>query len=341
MSTFHHLAHASQVWRATFTLVRDDPAGWFLYAVQRLFGEPLWVKMTALLAALAPGLGLIAVLYQRATQRPAADALFQTWHLFFQSNEPDEEESATWGRLVGTAVSMLGLLVSGVLLGVVVTDMEKGAEVLVSGNHDTKEVNHTLLIGWGHNSRRVLREVAQGQECSGKRSTVVILAPNDADREEIEGQLADIRNAYPKLRVIVRLGDFSRYRSLKYVVPSPSPISESHLRSPSGTPSPRLSSSRSRTSTYPLAPSTLLFIYLFVCFHFYPSPFVDGSPRVLPDPSFTSQKVSMKMATARSMRAPPRVSGPLRGPSKPSATTGSAPLAHFHPRRTQELQHLP
>ena len=219
----------------------QDPTATAIYHIQRTLTKPLIVKFAAVMLLVSPLWLAVAALYRRVAGRDLGFALYNTFLLVFQVNGTDDE--GAWARLFTGAVSIIGALVTGeracvvhgmsgvidprssrprccpvtpgVLLGVVVTDVEKAAKNVLQGNGAVVEAGHVLLLRWTPESLPMLRQLATAQKENLDRTTVVVLG--DLDKDELEDAVADLRSEFPAFNVLTREGRYTQRQDLARV----------------------------------------------------------------------------------------------------------------------------
>ena len=126
-------------------------------------------------------------------------------------------EDEGWNyRAAMLVVTIGGLVVVAVLIGIVTTALENRVRRLRAGRSRVLETGHTVILGW---SGKVVPIVSELCEASlGARSVVVILSPRDATELEEE-----LRAAIPdrgRTKIIVRSGQPMNRADLSTVNPS-------------------------------------------------------------------------------------------------------------------------
>lgn len=110
-----------------------------------------------------------------------------------------------WGfRFVRLAVTITGVFIMAVLIGIITTGIDNRLDGLRKGRSLVLENDHTIILNWSDEIFEVLAQLAVANE-SRFRPRIVIMA--DRDKVEMESEIAakvrDLRNS----KVICRTGD--------------------------------------------------------------------------------------------------------------------------------------
>ncbi|MEW5303229.1 MAG: hypothetical protein WDW36_005938 [Sanguina aurantia] len=112
--------------------------------------------------------------------------------------------SAFMVRLVALLVSVGGMLITALLLGIVSDAISSKMDELKRGKSLVLEVGHCLIIGWSEKVYCLVEQIAMGSEHAGGRA-IVIMSEREKSRmeDEIANHNINIRNSY----IICRQGD--------------------------------------------------------------------------------------------------------------------------------------
>ena len=99
----------------------------------------------------------------------------------------DEESSAE--RLVAFILTVGGMFVFALLVGIASDMVESKMDELNKGMSPVLEDGHTVILGWTDKTLAIVSEIAEANS-SGGGGTVVLLSQND--KEEMEGPSASI-----------------------------------------------------------------------------------------------------------------------------------------------------
>lgn len=93
-------------------------------------------------------------------------------------------EERTWlERVVAVIISIGGMLVTALMLGIVSDAIGEKMDDLRKGNSDVLESGHTLILGWNDKLLPIIKQIALAN-VSGGGGTIVVLA--DRDKEEMD-----------------------------------------------------------------------------------------------------------------------------------------------------------
>jgi Trk K+ transport system NAD-binding subunit len=122
---------------------------------------------------------------------------------------------AGWGlRLVTFIVTIFGITVAAVLIGLIATGIEGKVDELRRGRSPVVESDHTLVLGWSPRVFTVVSEIIEADE-SRADSAIVVLAAMDKQAMELEFAHR-VRNT-GRTRLVCRSGDPSSLHDLDRV----------------------------------------------------------------------------------------------------------------------------
>jgi len=179
-------------------------ADWFTSALY----APSVVLLFVTLALIVVG----AVAYALMVGGSPSHAL---WRIFvWSTGSPAEGEVSGGGRFLGTIVTVCGLIILSLLLGIVTEVFGSKMKEIKQGLTRVVEGGHVVILGYTECTRCLLEELGKAKE-SDNGGVFVILAQED--KEEVEAALSggslDLRGS----RVIVRSGNPHVIRDLQKV----------------------------------------------------------------------------------------------------------------------------
>ncbi|CAI5527146.1 unnamed protein product [Closterium sp. Naga37s-1] len=173
------------------------------YRVDVLFSTHSYVKSLALLTATlvliaVGGLALYAV--SGKERLVLADATWRAWtYVADAGNHADSE--GVGPRVVSVSVSIGGMLVFALMVGLVSEGISEKVDSLRKGKSDVIEHNHTLILGWSDKLASLLKQLAVANESMGG-GVVVVMA--ERDKEEMESEISKMEFAFKGTSVICR-----------------------------------------------------------------------------------------------------------------------------------------
>ncbi len=199
----------------------------FQYRVNRIFSRGSWVQFTllALSAALVALLGsnarFLGLFSPQGLEAEGiddglgggvGDSLFWSLKHVIDPGAFAENYGAPFAvTAIALALSVVGLVILGILIGFITNLVQRRVETLERGNTPVVERGHTLLLGWSKKIYAVLRELARLRP----GSVVVVLAPREiaAMRESIRAEgLQDL-----PLDIVLRSGRSDALAELRRV----------------------------------------------------------------------------------------------------------------------------
>jgi len=137
------------------------------------------------------------------------------WRIFvWSTGSPAEGEVTGGGRFLGTIVTVCGLIILSLLLGIVTETFASKMTEIKSGMTRVVEGGHTVILGYSDCTRCLLEELSNARESEGG-GVFVILSKEDkvVIEQKVSGDILNLRNS----RVIVRSGSQSAIRDLQKV----------------------------------------------------------------------------------------------------------------------------
>jgi Trk K+ transport system NAD-binding subunit len=107
-------------------------------------------------------------------------------------------------RLLGLAVTLIGIFLAGSLIGLIANAVDQKVEELKRGRGKVLETGHTLILGWSPQVPRIVGELVVANE-SEKHASVVVLG--DADPIEMEDRIRERVGDLRTTRLVCRNGD--------------------------------------------------------------------------------------------------------------------------------------
>ena len=115
-------------------------------------------------------------------------------------------------RIVMLLVTLFGISIAAVLIGLIASGIEQRIEALRRGRSTVVETDHTLVLGFSPRIFTIISELCVANE-NRKRPAVVVLA--DRDKQEMEDELATRIDDVRGTRVVCRTGDPSNLAALE------------------------------------------------------------------------------------------------------------------------------
>jgi voltage-gated potassium channel Kch len=115
-------------------------------------------------------------------------------------------------RVVMLIVTLIGISIAAVLIGLIASGIEQRIEVLRRGRSTVIESGHCLILGWSPRIHTVVSELCTANE-NQRRPAIVILASEDkqAMEDELAGRIGDTKGT----RVVCRTGDPASLQDLR------------------------------------------------------------------------------------------------------------------------------
>ncbi len=114
--------------------------------------------------------------------------------------------------IIMSAVTLCGLFVTSILIGIITTGFEEKLNTLKKGNSQVVEKNHTLILGFNDNIYTIISELIIANE-SSKSECIVVLCVDD--KETVEEAIANHIDDYKTTRVVCRTGSTTDVNMLK------------------------------------------------------------------------------------------------------------------------------
>jgi len=137
------------------------------------------------------------------------------WRIFvWSTGSPAEGEVTGGGRFLGTIVTVCGLIILSLLLGIVTETFATKMNEIKSGQTRVVEGGHTVILGYSDCTRCLLEELSNARESDGGGVFVIL---SSEGKDVIERRVAGDQLNLHGSRVIVRSGKESSIRDLQKV----------------------------------------------------------------------------------------------------------------------------
>ena len=115
-------------------------------------------------------------------------------------------------RVVMLIVTLIGISIAAVLIGLIASGIEQRIELLRRGRSAVVETGHTLILGWSPRMHTVVSELCIANE-NQRRPAIVVLA--NENKQEMEDDLAGRIGDTKGTRVVCRTGDPASLHDLR------------------------------------------------------------------------------------------------------------------------------
>ncbi|KAF8757481.1 hypothetical protein HU200_011006 [Digitaria exilis] len=161
------------------------------------YAKPLVLLVATLLLIALGGLALYGV-----TDDSLSDCLWLSWT--FVADSGNHANAVGFGpKLVSVSISIGGMLVFAMMLGLVTDSISEKFDSLRKGRSEVIEQSHTLILGWSDKLGSLLNQIAIANESLGG-GTIVVMA--ERDKEEMEADIAKMEFDLKGTAVICRSG---------------------------------------------------------------------------------------------------------------------------------------
>ena len=109
-------------------------------------------------------------------------------------------DSGWFLRIVMLVVTLIGISIAAVLIGLIASGIEQRIEILRRGRSPVLEANHTLILGFSPRVHTVISELCIANE-NQRKASIVVLANREKQDIEDELQLAHRGHAHHAGRV--------------------------------------------------------------------------------------------------------------------------------------------
>ncbi len=114
--------------------------------------------------------------------------------------------------VIMSIVTLCGLFVTSILIGIITTGFEEKLNTLKKGNSQVVEKNHTLILGFNDNIYTIISELIVANE-SSKSECIVVLCVED--KESVEEAISNHIDDFKTTRVVIRTGSTTDVNMLK------------------------------------------------------------------------------------------------------------------------------
>uniref|UniRef100_A0A0E0KLG5 RCK N-terminal domain-containing protein n=1 Tax=Oryza punctata TaxID=4537 RepID=A0A0E0KLG5_ORYPU len=161
------------------------------------YAKPLVLLVATLLLIGLGGLALYGV-----NDDSLLDCLWLSWT--FVADSGNHANSEGFGpKLVSVSISIGGMLVFAMMLGLVTDSISEKFDSLRKGRSEVIEQSHTLILGWSDKLGSLLNQIAIANESLGG-GTIVVMA--EKDKEEMEADIAKMEFDLKGTAIICRSG---------------------------------------------------------------------------------------------------------------------------------------
>ncbi|XP_044945900.1 probable ion channel CASTOR isoform X2 [Hordeum vulgare subsp. vulgare] len=161
------------------------------------YAKPLVLLVGTMLLIGLGGLALYGV-----TDDSLSDCLWLSWT--FVADAGNHANAVGFGpKLVSVSISIGGMLVFAMMLGLVTDSISEKFDSLRKGRSEVIEQSHTLILGWSDKLGSLLNQICIANESLGG-GTIVVMA--EKDKEEMEADIAKMEFDLKGTAVICRSG---------------------------------------------------------------------------------------------------------------------------------------
>ena len=122
-------------------------------------------------------------------------------------------------RIVSLVVTLGGIFIVSVLIGLVTTGIDRKLEDLRKGKTLVLETGHTLILGWSPKIDGLIAELAIANENQASSSIVIMAAKDKVEMEDEIRRVVDTNLVGKGMRVVCRTGEPADPRDLEIVAP--------------------------------------------------------------------------------------------------------------------------
>ncbi|KAF0912483.1 hypothetical protein E2562_014080 [Oryza meyeriana var. granulata] len=174
----------------------------FAYRVDIFLSLQPYAKPLVLLVATLLLIGLGGLALYGVTDDSLSDCLWLSWT--FVADSGNHANAEGFGpKLVSVSISIGGMLVFAMMLGLVTDSISEKFDSLRKGRSEVIEQSHTLVLGWSDKLGSLLNQIAIANESLGG-GTIVVMA--ERDKEEMEADIAKMEFDLKGTAIICRSG---------------------------------------------------------------------------------------------------------------------------------------
>jgi len=122
------------------------------------------------------------------------------------------EDTGWFLRVVMLIVTLVGISIAAVLIGLVASGIEQRIEALRRGRSQVLESGHTLILGWSPRIHTVIEELCIANE-NRRRPVIVVLA--ELEKQDMEEELVSRVDDFRTTRVVCRTGNPANLHDLR------------------------------------------------------------------------------------------------------------------------------
>jgi voltage-gated potassium channel Kch len=121
-------------------------------------------------------------------------------------------DSGWFLRIVMLIVTLIGISIAAVLIGLIASGIEQRIDALRRGRSKVLESGHTLILGWSPRIHTVVEELCVANE-NQRKPVIVVLATED--KEGMEDELAARVASFHNTKIVCRTGDPATLHDLR------------------------------------------------------------------------------------------------------------------------------
>eukprot|EP00697_Spironema_sp_BW2_P008467 gnl/Spiro4/23068_TR11402_c0_g1_i1.p1 gnl/Spiro4/23068_TR11402_c0_g1~~gnl/Spiro4/23068_TR11402_c0_g1_i1.p1 ORF type:complete len:804 (-),score=207.48 gnl/Spiro4/23068_TR11402_c0_g1_i1:121-2532(-) len=175
-----------------------------MYRIDYWFSVSPMSKPIALLVVTMALICVGGFIYSVCSGESVAASVWASW-VFISDTGAHSDESRPLARFVALVVTIGGMLVFGIMVGIVSDTIGEKVESLKKGKSKVIEVDHTLILGWSDKVIPIIREIAIANESEGG-GVIVVMA--DRDKEAMELEIMESEGVCPRgTQIVVRSGN--------------------------------------------------------------------------------------------------------------------------------------
>ncbi|MEG0780551.1 MAG: NAD-binding protein [Oscillospiraceae bacterium] len=186
----------------------------FSYRIDKLLSKGTGILILTLFSITAAIVVTVGILMRLIDPEFGTNPLSSVWNAFMYTLDAGTlagYTTTTAGVLVLGLVTMCGIFITSMLIGVLSAGLEAKLSALRRGDSRVLEQNHTVLIGFNENTFSIIGELVIANENAKKPIIVVLGEAEKADMETaIAQRIVDLKNT----EVICRSGDASDLSAL-------------------------------------------------------------------------------------------------------------------------------
>lgn len=181
----------------------SDDSHFYEFLEYRFTDWFLRVKAAPVIVLVGLSLGVIvcaSFLYAMLVGGTPSRALFK---MFVWAAAASADSGSLGGRFIGILVTVAGLIILSLLLGIVADAFASWMRSMRMGMTDVIEGGHVVILGLTECTRCLLEELALAKESDGGATFVLLAAGN---KEEIENEIKAMQMDLKNSRLIIRTG---------------------------------------------------------------------------------------------------------------------------------------